>query len=277
MQETLPAFNIDEIEKRMLNLPQADCPVSHHFGPGLYIRELRMKAGTLAVGHRQKLPHVNSFIQGRVLVLNPDGTQTELIAPCTFVGQPGRKIGFVLEDVIWQNIYATDETDIETLEETYLDKTEYSKEIYKKKADYESDHIDYKLLIEQSGISPEQVDSEVHNIEDQIPMPFGWHKTCVRTSDLHGKGFFASAPFEVGEVIAPAKIGEKRTPAGRFTNHSHNPNAELFPVGDDIILIALRDISGCKAGDNGEEITIDYRQSLRLRGIQLNEDELCQE
>ena len=71
-----------------------------------------------------------------------------------------------------------------------------------------------------------------------------------------------------GAVIAPARIAGKRTPAGRYTNHSAKPNAVMvqLPSGD-IDLVASRHISGCAGGQLGEEITIDYRQALRLSGI----------
>jgi len=270
MPDNLPTVNLAEIEERMLQLPQAPCPVSHHFGPGLYIREMRVEAGVLALGHSQRFHHMNVFIAGKVLILNPDGTKTILEAPMTFVGPPGRKVGYVLEDMIWQNVYATEERDVEKLEEMFLDKTEYSKDHYRKEAevDYSADREDYYLLLEEFAIPAEQVVLEVQNQEDQIEMPYGWHKSCVRTSPLHGKGLFASAPFATGEVIAPARIGDKRTPAGRYTNHSCKPNAGVFPVGEDVVLIALRDITGCVAGGNGEEITIDYREALRLRGFE---------
>ena len=32
----------------------------------------------------------------------------------------------------------------------------------------------------------------------------------------------------------------------------------------DINLVAIKDIRGCHGGDNGEEITIDYRQAVSL-------------
>lgn len=267
MEENLPAINLDEIEQRLLAEVQAICPLKHIFGPGLYIRELRMGAGTLAMGHRQRLPHLNIFIQGKVLMLREDGEKVILEAPLTFIGQPGRKIGYVLEDVIWQNIYATEETDIDILEDTYLDKSEYSSTHQSEPADHTADHSDYLTLIEESGIPQEQITTEIMNTEDQIPMPPGFEKVCVRGSKLHGKGLIATSPFLAGEIIAPARIGNKRTPAGRFTNHSSNPNSEFIPINNDVVLVALRPISGCRGGDSGEEITVDYRQALRMRGI----------
>lgn len=272
--DNLPTLNLDEVEKKLLQFPQADCPLLHYFGDGLYIREVHFPAGALVLGHRQKFSHVNIFIKGKVLMLNDDGSKTELSAPMTFIGKPGRKVGYILEDVIWQNVYATDETDIDKLEAWFLDKTDYAVEYHKDLVDYSADHEDYEKLVLECGMSKEAIKTEVENQEDQIPMPAGWNKTCIRSSGRHGKGLFASAPFYAGEVIVPANINGKRTPAGRYANHSLTPNAEVFATGNDLIFIASREISGCKAGDTGEEITINYRQALQLRGLM--EDSKCQ-
>ena len=87
----------------------------------------------------------------------------------------------------------------------------------------------------------------------------------VAASKIDGKGVFATGDIIEGEVIAPARIANKRTPAGRFTNHAKNPNAMMILLDNgDINLVAKRAISGCKGGNLGEEITIDYRQALSL-------------
>jgi hypothetical protein len=39
----------------------------------------------------------------------------------TFVGKPGRKVAYIIETVVFQNIYATDETDIEKLENMFVE------------------------------------------------------------------------------------------------------------------------------------------------------------
>jgi|FLOH01.1.fsa_nt_gi hypothetical protein len=261
---------VAEVEKKLLSVEQADCPLYHHFGPGLYIREVHIPAGTMAMGHHQRLPHMNVMIKGRVIMLNEDGTSRELVAPRTFMAPPGRKVGYVLEDVVWQNIYPTDETDVEVLEATYLDKSEYSVE-YKKNADrirsitHNQDREDYSSMLDEFGFTEEIARMQSENESDQITMPYGWSKATVRDSTIEGKGFFANAPLAAGEVIAPALVGDMRTPAGRYTNHSMKPNAEMVKRSDgDVDLVALVDISGCKGGSIGDEITVDYRQAILL-------------
>ena len=258
----LSQVSVESLIEKMLLLEQADCPVLHHFSEGIYIREVRFPAGIAVVGHLQKHVHMNVFIQGVVEMLNPDGTTTTLSAPMTFVGQPGRKIGHVLEDVIWQNIYPNpdNEQDIEVLEARWLDQTPCFDEFKRLQVN------DYPKMLEDLEVSAEQVWAESNNEDDLIPFPPGpWNRLAVRASPIHGKGLFAEANIAVGELFCPARIQGKRTPAGRYTNHSGTPNAVPVKVfGNDIGWVALRDIHGRRGGFNGEEITVDYREVRKI-------------
>jgi hypothetical protein len=212
-------------------------------------------------------------------MVGDDGQLKIVRAPTIFTGQPGRKFGYVLEDVIWQNVYATDETDIDTLEATYLDKSTTWQEHDQGLSDLRTalhfeDRRDFELLLKQSGFTAEQVRAQSENSSDQISMPVGYApKITVRESYIEGKGIFLSAPAIEGEVIGPARLAGMRTPLGRYTNHAKHPNAkfELMDNGD-IYLVALRRINGCIAGEQGEEVTVNYRQALSLSGIEIGEE-----
>ena len=96
-------------------------------------------------------------------------------------------------------------------------------------------------------------------------LPIGGYKIKVAPSGIEGQGLFATANIKAGETIAPARVNGMRTIAGRFTNHSISPNAEMVHgQGTDILLIALRPIAGCTGGQDGDEITINYRAAHRL-------------
>jgi len=185
-----------------------------------------------------------------VRVLNEDGSTTELVAPLFFVGKPGRKIGYVLEEVVWQNIYATTETDIDTLEATYLDKSAawQANDMQMRRLESmerEEDREDYAQMLQECGFTHETALAQSINEADQVPMPHST-KVTVRDSAIQGKGVFLSSPCEAGEVIAPARISGMRTPAGRYTNHSKTPNAVMvLRANGDIHLVALRRIDGC--------------------------------
>jgi hypothetical protein len=261
---------VQALESVFLQQEQADCPVVHRFAPGIYIREVSIPADVFSIGHYQKTTHLNIMLKGRVLLVNHDGSKTELVAPQTFVSGPGRKIGYIIEDMVWQNVYATDETDVEKLEAMFLDKSATWQEHQKHQNlllsfDHSEDVADYYMAIEQYGFDHATVRQQTENQADQIDFPHGGYKVMLSSSKIEGKGLFATGNISAGETIAPARIDGKRTPAGRYTNHAKNPNAMMVLLDNgDINLVAKRNILGCKGGNLGEEITIDYRQALSL-------------
>lgn len=254
--------NLDEVTEAMLKLPQADCPVEHIFAPGIYIRKLSVKAGTFMIGRKHRKGLMNIFIKGAVRFKQDDGTVKEMTAPKEFMGQPGQKVGLVLEDMIWLNVYATDKTNIDEIEKEIfedcleLEAAKENQKLLPNNIDQES----FKKTIEALGFTEEQVRAMSEH-DDLIPLPYGSHKIKVGPSQIQGQGLFATADMKVDEPIALARSGNNRTIAGRFTNHSAHPNARMLRVGRDMYLVALKDIQGCKGGLDGDEITIDYGQS----------------
>jgi len=251
---------IEEIEEQMLEFPQADCPVIHTFGPGVYIRELRMKKGTVIIGREQRFQHMNIFLRGKVKMMAPDGSMKTLEAPMMFVGEPGRKMGYVLEDVVWLNIYGTDDRDVELLEKTYFVDSPIRRKRNETRAKMRA--LEYASALKDLGVTPQQVEDESRNLP-MLDFPFGSYKIGVFPQAIAGRGIFATAEIEEGEIIAPAAIAGIRTPAGRFTNHSDNPNAKMVKAEGNVYLVALKRIEGSKGGDVGEEITTDYRETRK--------------
>lgn len=108
-------IDIPALEVAMLKGEQVDCPLVHHFAPGVYMREAHLPAGTFAMGHEHKTEHFNILLRGRVRVLCGD-TVKEISAPHVFVSQAGeRKVVYVLEAADWINIHPTNEVDLDKL------------------------------------------------------------------------------------------------------------------------------------------------------------------
>lgn len=260
---------LEDLERVMLGMEQADCPVIHHFGDGIYIREVRMKAGTFAIGHHQNFEHMNVFIAGKVQMLLEDGSTKILEAPMTFIGKPGRKVGLILEDVIWQNVYATTERDVEKLEVHYLTKSDTWLEdqaLRLLNSHHEALRLDYQQVLIQFGIPHDVAVAVSENTKDRVDLPLSVVR--VAPSPINGKGLFASVPFQPGDFIMQARVGGMRTQAGRYTNHSFAPNAKMVLREDgDVDLVATAPIAGCKGGQLGDEILIDYREALKLSGL----------
>lgn len=254
-----------ELIQKTMNMPQVDCPVSHTFVNGNYIRELRVKAGTFLIGHYQKTQHINMFVKGKVALYNNDGTFKILTAPMYFIGEPGRKVGYVIEDMVWINVYATKETDVDKIEDEFLDKSVLDDiTVDRTKIDHMVDHISYRNVIEKLGLTEEQVQAMVN--VDNVIHNHGHYGFKTGPSDIHGTGIFATMDEQPGEFLGAFRIGDRRTVLGRYTNHSATPNAKVAfgHATKDLYLIATKPIKGCKGGQNGDEITIDYEHTFKL-------------
>lgn len=266
---------VDALEACMLSEKQAECPVVHTFGPSLYIRELSMKAGTVAIGHYQNFKHQNILLKGAVRVLNDNGTFTDLRSPLMFTGEPGRKVGYVLEDLVWLNVYSTEETDVEVLESTLVTKSstfcikQELKRMQERLLSLEDN--DYELFLKERGLTQADVDRDMAMVAVD-DMSTGSYSFVVADSPIHGKGLFATANIEAGASIGPALLTGAKTRVGRFVNHSKNPNA-IFKeeVNGDIYLYSKLPIQGCSSGTLGAEITVNYRDNLQF----INRGRIC--
>jgi len=192
-----------------------------------------------------------------------------LEAPMLFTGPPGRKCCYIIEDVVWLNIFPTLETDIETLEVMFLDMSDPTDQVETPfdAKERDANRVDYKAMLREYALT-EQIMRERSEITvDQIPFPNGTYSVGVFESPIEGHGLFATADINIGDIIAPARIGMCRTPAGRFTNHAKNPNAVMVETSLGLDLKATRNIPGSRGGQRGAEITIDYRTNLIEREV----------
>lgn len=300
------AADIVSAETRLLALPQVDCALTHRFADGICLREVKMPADSVIIGHAHRFADLNLMLTGRLTLLLEDGTLKELKAPLTFLGTPGRKIAFIHEDVVWQNVWPTKVgraalprgqaeqqlcptdsewmdmgTDVEAIEEYYLDKSpgwtaDRAQRLAMERLARQPDRESFDAFLRDQGLPANDVRRISENQADQCPMPDQWMvgsmdgwKFQIGESAIEGKGVLATADIAAGEVIGPMRIDGKRTPLGRYTNHAAEPNAEvrlpssiLHPPSSDLVLVSLRAIPGCRGGQPGEEITIDYAQAL---------------
>lgn len=114
---------VEQIEDAMQGMPPAFLPIKHYFANGMYAREMTMPADTVITGAVHKTTHFCILSQGRVRVMSEDGIE-ELVAPAIIVSQPGTKRAIhALEDTVWTNIHATNETDLDKLVEELTEST----------------------------------------------------------------------------------------------------------------------------------------------------------
>lgn len=102
-------------ENILLNCPQVEPEIIHHFAPGIYMREIRIKKGTILTGKIHKTEHLCTM-NGDIEIASQDG-KGRFTGYLTFLSKPGvKRIGYAHEDTVFTTIHAIEGTDIPTLE-----------------------------------------------------------------------------------------------------------------------------------------------------------------
>lgn len=258
-------IDLDELEVDMLTLDQMPVPIFHHFAPGVYIREMRAPKGSVIIGHKHTVPHLNIVLCGSATM----GNGRIISAPAAFTAAPGRKCAVFHEDTSWLNVFATEEQDVGKLEEMFMEKSESALAQEQMRAETITDdvraaHADFASMMVELGITAELVHEMSQRDEDHTKLPWGVYKFRTAPSPIGGNGVFASADFSEGEVIGPATVMGMRTVLAYGVNHSGRPNAKIVRGPRGINLVAARAIGGNLGGVFGEEITVDYRESRKV-------------
>lgn len=265
--ERIAAFPalMNEAEKELVALPQVHADIIHTFAPGIYMRHAVMPAQSLMMGHSHKTDHLNLLLRGTLTMFNADGSRSTLSAPWLSIGQPGRKMAYTHDECVWVNVHSTDCRDVEQLDEMFLDMTDHWKAIKAQPVAPRLEDIeDFERVLGEIGLTAEEV-QHFSQTDDVIPFPYGSYKCKVANSAIAGRGLFATARIAEGEMICLGRIGQNRTPAGRYINHGKHPNAKMALMpNNDIGVFAIKDITGSCGGHDGEEITVDYIQGLKV-------------
>jgi SET domain len=264
---------IEALQDALLEMPQANIVTTHTFKPGIYERAITIPAWTVLTGAEHKTDYKIRLEKGTIAVNVGDKVKI-MTAPCEFEAKAGvQRVGRVFEEeVIWVDIYDNPDNckDIATLEKRLYVVPACGLGENRVALSIKNAQNDYNVFISQLGLSQDQIDEMVQIENDLIDMPKGY-AVELRDSKIHGKGLFAIKRFEAGEIVCPGRIDGKRTPAGRFINHSFECNVVPTLVGDDINAVATRTIHA------GEELLVDYRASMRINfGIALQGELPCQ-
>jgi hypothetical protein len=106
------------LTKRLLaSGEKREMEVKHTFLDGMYVRELFIPKGTLLVGKMHKLPCVNVVSKGDISVLTETGS-ARVKAGYSVVSPAGiQKVGYAHEDTVFVNVFRTDETDPQKIDQ----------------------------------------------------------------------------------------------------------------------------------------------------------------
>jgi len=111
---------IERMEVEMRQCPQVPIKYVHHFGDGVYAREITIPKGTLLTGKIHKYTQINILSKGDIEVMTQDGMR-RVQAPFTVVSPPGTKrIAIAHEECVWTTILRTDLTDPDDIEDYFV-------------------------------------------------------------------------------------------------------------------------------------------------------------
>lgn len=120
--EALPKVSLEDIKN--VYLAQTDLKHIDYFSYGLYARELYIPKDITVVGKLHKYPQMNILTKGKLLVSVDDEIKI-LEAPYVICSPAGTKrIAHALEDSVWITIHATEETDVNKIEQHFIAQTE---------------------------------------------------------------------------------------------------------------------------------------------------------
>lgn len=92
----------------------------HHFSSGVYARQMFLAKGLKAYSHAHPYDHMSILAKGSVIV-TVEGASRELVAPAVIevVANKIHEI-FAKDDSVWFCIHATEETDVNKIDEVLI-------------------------------------------------------------------------------------------------------------------------------------------------------------
>src|SRR6185437_2392585 len=160
-------MGLEEVMKSMPEyVPGEDFETTHHFEPGIYMRECLIPKGFIVTGKIHKTGHLNILSKGKITVWTEDGMKT-LEAPAVINSKPGiKRVGLAHEDTIWMTVHSnpTDERDIKSVEaRLFADSFDEA---------YLSSPRTFEDSLHFLGFSTEEVVSLSQNTHDMTQFPY---------------------------------------------------------------------------------------------------------
>lgn len=115
------------LEATMLAMPDAQIEIktTHHFAPGVYMREIFIPKGTCLTGKIHKTEHLNILSQGDLSVMTEEGIK-RIKSSAVVKSAPGiKRAGFAHEDTVWITVHHNpdDELDTDKIEDRLIAKS----------------------------------------------------------------------------------------------------------------------------------------------------------
>ena len=112
---------INQFEAALMDHPTVECPVTHRFTPGLYIRQTTVPAGTLFTSAEHKTEHPFVLTEGELEIISENEGAVFYKAPLHGITKVGtRRMIRAITDVVWTTYHVTQHTDLDKIAEEIL-------------------------------------------------------------------------------------------------------------------------------------------------------------
>lgn len=115
MSEVATTSLAEQVAAEVLELPQAECPVTHYYG-----RMIEIPPGAFIVGKKHRFPCLNILLSGKMRLLVEGGEPQDVEAPMVFeTGGGSQKMAYVFETVRFLTLHpdAFEPADISKVED----------------------------------------------------------------------------------------------------------------------------------------------------------------
>lgn len=98
-----------------------DLGIIHNFSDGLYAKQMHVPAGYVVGTHTHKYSHLSILAKGKVIVRTDDSEKLVEAPACLEIEKGIHHSIEALEDAVWFCIHATNETDVDMVDQVLIE------------------------------------------------------------------------------------------------------------------------------------------------------------
>lgn len=124
MNELANKYHIQNFDEALQNaimlgeVAPGEQQIDHYQTQDLYGRRCRIKAGTVGATLVHRYDHIAICLQGTVILVDQDGSKTEVSAPNVVITKAGtQRAVLAVTDVDWITVHHTEHQDLNTIED----------------------------------------------------------------------------------------------------------------------------------------------------------------
>lgn len=109
-----------ELKDKLEGTFECDLGVIHNFSDGLYAKQMYVPAGYSILTHEHVYSHLSILAKGKVVVRTDDNEKVVTSPACLEIQKNVVHSIEALEDAVWFCIHATEETDVDKVDQVLI-------------------------------------------------------------------------------------------------------------------------------------------------------------